>query len=546
MNTKEIKSQLTNALNDKLMSVEMDVTSSFLNGKICSPLLATANNTASYAMASASSIMNTLGKGGLYITKDGLQFDPTVATEAAGQIVNSAISLSMSELIRLKDNALREITYIPDPSIILKNAVSYFSYNIQNDLDINGIMNDLNISVDDENKKEEQKQNFIQKAKESVEGFIENRLPDINSKIENISSNIQNISSYVSQYMSFGPDWVLDKVTYTIGEGSYIAETFLNEKTKLINDWKMTQYDKAAYLLGDQMTKQYEHILKQNVKDLNDEIEIGKKEGLTKAKALIQKANLAIMAKTGVKIPIEKITPENLSKIRQSKQLSELLQLASSASTSNGPESSNDNTLTNSAENAIQVSSTTNETNEINNEELLLIQTKLRYISNRLYTVAGNISDLNIYNSDELYDEEDRVRDVAGDANIYAQYIGYYINNGDNWFVKNIESNKKYGDKWYLIKRPESYDEMMSTINDIIKNRSSFEYKGDFWAFDEEEIKFKKTVNLDNVTVVGTKNNSSIPDMYTQNFMTDETNTNDEDDEDELMTSEETNSNILI
>ena len=101
----KLKERLTNELGDKLRSVEMDVTSSFLSGKICSPLLATVDNASMQAQAIARGTLNAAAKAGLYITKDGLRYDPTVMTDTAGLIVNSAIQSAMSELVRLKDNA---------------------------------------------------------------------------------------------------------------------------------------------------------------------------------------------------------------------------------------------------------------------------------------------------------------------------------------------------------------------------------------------------------------------------------------------------------
>ena len=153
-----LKERLTNELGDKLRSVEMDVTSSFLSGKICSPLLATVDNAAIQADAIARGTLNTAAAAGLYITKDGLRYDPTVMTDAAGLIVNSAMQSVTSELIRLKDNAVREITYIPDPSIIVKKAISYFAYNVQNEIKINELLDNLSVNVDD---KEEERQDKL-------------------------------------------------------------------------------------------------------------------------------------------------------------------------------------------------------------------------------------------------------------------------------------------------------------------------------------------------------------------------------------------------
>lgn len=341
----KLKERLTNELGDKLRSVEMDITSSFLSGKICSPLLATVDNASMQAQAIARGTLNAAAKAGLYITTDGLRYDPTVMTDTAGLIVNSAMQSAMSELVRLKDNAIREITYIPDPSLIVKKAISYFAYNVQNEIKINELLDDLH--VDEDKKEEERKEEHVNKTFDKLNKFITHQLPKVSYTINNVSYNINNAISTATAYMSFGPEWVSENVAYYIADGSYIAETFLNDKTKKLNDYKMELYNRAAKSISDEMTKQYEELIKQNVKEINDEQEVGKAKAKSKAMSLIQKANLAIMAKTGIKIPINKITPENLSKLKRAAKLSKLLGLAAQSIPQNGPKTSNNNEITN-------------------------------------------------------------------------------------------------------------------------------------------------------------------------------------------------------
>lgn len=323
----KLKEQLSNELGDKLRSLEMDVTSSFLDSKICSPLLASSKNLATQVTGNIGAANNALRSAGLYITKDGVEFDPSVVVDTAGMIVNSSINLTMSELNRLKNNAIKEITYIPDPSIIMKKAISYFSYNIQN-FDLNSLLKGLNISADD--KEEEEKEDKPNKLLEKVNEWITYKLPGINDTINKVSSNIYTVTSTATSYMAFGPDWVIDKVTYQIGEGSYIAETFLKEQTTKINDWKMAQYDMVAYEISETLTNQYKRLIEQDLQETIEAADIAKSKATTLAKSLIQKANLAIMAKTGIKIPVNKITPENYAKLKRIKKLSSLINLASS------------------------------------------------------------------------------------------------------------------------------------------------------------------------------------------------------------------------
>ena len=67
-NVDKLKERLTNELGDKLRIIEMDVTSSFLNGKICSPLLATANAAALQTQSIERGTLNAAAQAGLYIT----------------------------------------------------------------------------------------------------------------------------------------------------------------------------------------------------------------------------------------------------------------------------------------------------------------------------------------------------------------------------------------------------------------------------------------------------------------------------------------------
>ena len=500
----KLKERLTNELGDKLRSVEMDVTSSFLSGKICSPLLATVDNASMQAQAIARGTLNSAAKAGLYITKDGLRYDPTVMTDTAGLIVNSAMQSAMSELVRLKDNAIREITYVPDPSLIVKKAISYFAYNVQNEIKINELLDDLH--VDEDKKEEERKEEHVNKTFDKINKFITEQLPKVSYTINNVSYNINNAINTATAYMSFGPEWVSENVAYYIADGSYIAETFLNDKTKKLNDYKMELYNRAAKSISDEMTKQYEELIKQNVKEINDETEVGKAKAKSKGMSLIQKANLAIMAKTGIKIPINKIKPENLSKLKRAAKLSKLLGLAAQAIPQNGPKDSN---------------STTNDKTTSGSEKYpkILIEKRLNQLDqlskgllNEITKIDDKIKSIrtndfyNPYSSDEitsLENEKQQLKTIKTKANTTKQDIINHIN------LKPLND--------------EALDELMKNTMNLLTQNSYASSSEKMMVWDNDADSYVEVSNVsdsDTVSVVGKrKQQESIPEMYAQNFM---------------------------
>ena len=500
----KLKERLTNELGDKLRSVEMDVTSSFLSGKICSPLLATVDNASMQAQAIARGTLNSAAKAGLYITKDGLRYDPTVMTDTAGLIVNSAMQSAMSELVRLKDNAIREITYIPDPSLIVKKAISYFAYNVQNEIKINELLDDLH--VDEDKKEEERKDKHVNKTFDKLNKFITYQLPKVSYTINNVSYNVNNAINTVTAYMSFGPEWVSENVAYYIADGSYIAETFLNDKTKKLNDYKMELYNRAAKSISDEMTKQYEELIKQNVKEINDETEVGKAKAKSKGMSLIQKANLAIMAKTGIKIPINKIKPENLSKLKRAAKLSKLLGLAAQAIPQNGPKDSNSATNDKTAYGSEKYPKTLLEKrlNQLDQLSKGLLN-EINKIDNKIKSIRTN-DFYDPYSSDEitsLENEKQQLKNIKTKANTTKQDIINHINlNPSN---------------------DEALDELMKNAMNILTQNSYASSSEKMMVWDNDADGYVEVSNVsdsDTVTVTGKrKQQESIPEMYAQNFM---------------------------
>lgn len=529
-NVDKLKEKLTNELGDKLRSIEMDVTSSFLNGKICSPLLATANNAALQAQSIARGTLNAAAQAGLYITKDGLKYDPTVMVNMAGQIVNSALQSATSELVRLKDNAIREITYIPDPSIIVKKAVSYFAYNIKNDIELNNLLDEVNSNMDD--KQEERQTKVVSNTHKKINEFITYKLPQITDKINTISNNINNVISTATSYMAFGPEWVSEKIAYYIADGSYIAETFLNNETDKLNDWKLEQYNKAAKSISDMLTKKYKELMKQNLKVVNDEIEVQKKKASLKVISALQKANLEIMAKTGIKIPIQKVTPENLSKIKRAAEIGKMVSMAAQAAPQDGPETSNTNEITN-AEPAPKQEKYPKELLEKRSNQLKQLSSGTWREINVLDDKIRAIESKEGYTKDDdnqaklLYDERMRLQSIAVYAGSAEVNIRNYIEYGDDLFKSRKRLGllgSRQGDDEISAWDAASIDELMEIAMKLLRENSYMPSpkkspnKMMVWD-DEADDYIEVTSATGSKTVEVTGSQATIPEMYAQNFM---------------------------
>ena len=529
-NVDKLKEKLTNELGDKLRSIEMDVTSSFLNGKICSPLLATANNAALQAQSIARGTLNAAAQAGLYITKDGLKYDPTVMVNMAGQIVNSALQSATSELVRLKDNAIREITYIPDPSIIVKKAASYFAYNIKNDIELNKLLDEVNSNMDD--KQEERQTKVVSNTHKKINEFITYKLPQITDKINTISDNINNVISTATSYMAFGPEWVSEKIAYYIADGSYIAETFLNNETDKLNDWKLEQYNKAAKSISDMLTKKYTELMKQNLKVVNDETEVKKKKASLKVISALQKANLEIMAKTGIKIPIQKVTPENLSKIKRAAEIGKMVSMAAQAAPQDGPETSNTNEITN-AEQAPKQEKYPKELLEKRRKQLKqlsggtwreinVLDDKIRVIESKEGYTKDDDNQVKL-----LYDERMRLQSIAVHADSAEVNIMNYIEYGDDLFKSRKRLgllSSRQGDDEISAWDAESIDELMDIAMKLLRENSYMSSpkkspnKMMVWD-DEADDYIEVTSATGSKTVEVTGSQATIPEMYAQNFM---------------------------
>ena len=367
-----IKEQINNMLGDEMRKVEIDITNSFLNGKITSPLMSTASMGLQEATSIKNNVLNTAASAGIYINKDGLQVDPSVVMNLAGSILNVALETTKMELMNIRNKAWTEITYVPDPSIIMKRAISYFSYYISENMDVSNILDFKSFEDKKEEAQEEKKQTVINK----VSYYIDEHLPKVNNAINTATGYITKYCAYATYYSAFGPDWVSDKIAEGIEIGSYAVSYEVSKLTTKVNDFKMEMYNMVGDDIGRGLSMQYEALLKDQVKQLNDEAETSKSKVKIKAQELLMKANTKIMAKTGIKIPIEKISPENLSKIKKTAKLAKLLNIANgnddenkggkpADDTSNVPKTNTETQQTETTNEEI-VNNTEQDNNEIN------------------------------------------------------------------------------------------------------------------------------------------------------------------------------------
>lgn len=324
MDTNKIKEQINNKLGDEMRKVEMDVTNSFMTGKICSPLISYGGSMLRDINSVKNNTLSTLSTAGIYITKDGLQVDPSAIINLGSSILSTAIETVKTELLSIRNYAWKRLTYIPDPSIITKKAISYFSYYLEDELDINSLLDNVPADEKFEKENEEKKKNFSY----YVTYFVEQQLPVAAEKFSYYENIISQYCAYASYYSAFGPEWLTNTIVDGIESGSDAVIEEISKLMVIVDDFKLEQYDKAGEAMGKFMVKQYESLLRDNLKDADDEVEKNKSSVKIKARALIQQANLKIMAKTGVHIPVEKISKENYNKIKRNAKLAKLLNLA--------------------------------------------------------------------------------------------------------------------------------------------------------------------------------------------------------------------------
>lgn len=477
--SRDIQDKMNVILGNKLNDVTLNVTNSFLSGRVTSPLLACAHNVSGQAAGITMNILATAGRSGLYINEDGVQFDPSVITDRIGLIVNSAVQMTFTEMKRIEEKAVAELTYIPDPSLIMKYAVDRFIYNVKNSVDFNELFNGLkDTSIND--KVEKENEETQENTKNSITEKIAETTATVTTHINKVSDKINKGVGQASYYMAFGPEYVSRNVSKFISTGSKEVDTWVTKQTDAVNNWKLDQYKKIGDAIGDKMTKKYESLIRDNVQEINDQPKIQETKLKLKATSLVQKANLAIMSKTGLNIPIDKVNGENLSKIKRAKEIANLMSLLASAGTSSdGPETSNETLQKNVSQDTI------NEHIQTRSKDLKNLE---QIISRENNLIMNAINTLNNKSYNELLDADADDLMTKGDATINANKKT--VNVANQYYII-LDDYLSVGDS-ALTSNNRSYNELAELLGDVEKFIGSifYESNGMRWEWDITKKQF--------------------------------------------------------
>ena len=280
------------------------------------------------------------------------------------------------------------------------------------------------------------------------------------------------------------------------------------------------------------LTKKYTELMKQNLKVVNDEIEVQKKKASLKVISALQKANLEIMAKTGVKIPIQKVTPENLTKIKRAAEISKMVSMAAQAAPQDGPETSNTNEVTN-AEQAPKQEKYPKELLEKRRKQLKQLSSGTWREINVLDDKRNAIESKEDYTKDDdnevkmLYDERMRLQSIAVHADSAEVNIMNYIEYGDYLFKSRKRLGllgSRQGDEEISAWDAESIDELMEIAMKLLRNNSYMpspkKSPNKMMVWDDEADGYIEVTNVTgskSAEVTGSQ--ATIPEMYAQKFM---------------------------
>lgn len=371
MDLSNLEKKLTDKLSDELSGVTMDITSSFLNGRVSSPLLTNclsydqmeavqyASEMTNFALSYASSIsqnvqsaarmgIGALSSAGLYITKDGIEFDPSSITGIIGDITQTVVELSMQELLTLRNLAWEKLTYVPDLKSIADKSLSYFMKYIgggeealayagiiyksktkglisPEDIISSGLGSGDNVNDTDEMEKEMMKDN-IKNTLSKVKTFSEEHFIPITKEISNITGKISYYTTEAARWAAFGPEWltrtILDGTSYYFN----IAEKYVDECCYVVNEKKQEWLNLLAAEITKQMCKQYDRIIEKLRQMAFEQIEREEQKLKIEASVQISNSMSKLEAKTGVHIKLPDLTDANaLLKIKTNADLAKLM-----------------------------------------------------------------------------------------------------------------------------------------------------------------------------------------------------------------------------
>lgn len=327
---------ISNELNDELSKVTMDVTSSFLNGRISSPLVSYALSYTSITMAGVNNALyNTaaLQSAGLYITKDGINFDQSVGINIAETIVKTTHEMVKQEFKMLENMAIQRLTYIPDLSYIT-NRVSY-NFLKYVALDDTTHVDSLNNTIREKKKNggllpgmsdgstdapeydtveetEKAAQNKTNKTLEGIKKFAEDKIIPTMKDISYIADKVSMYSSEVTKYVAFGPEWVNKKILDESNKYFKIAEDKVTMVCDMVDEKKMEGYAIVADELSKTMCTQYDAIKTRIAKMAENKRKAVVEKLKKKAEAEISDAKAKVEAKTGVHLPLPTVDMKSI------------------------------------------------------------------------------------------------------------------------------------------------------------------------------------------------------------------------------------------
>ena len=340
MNVEEFKEDLSNQLRDQLRGVEMNITNSFLNGKICSPLLMEASNMSSAFLNRATQTIGLLNQAGLYINEDGIEVDPHMVTDAIEKFISTSMGLVTGEMLKLKDHVTTEILRVPDTSIIMQEAKSVMWQKIES-MNL-GDMLEFDVYFDYDEQIEQRKTKTIDDAISKFSYFCSEKVPKVTKTITYWENRIASEMNNISCYIAFGPDWVIEKATYYAQFGFDFVESYIDTALNEVNQFKEDVFRGAGRVVGGLMATAFDKLVIENMKALRNEK--GKLEGQLKIEkyAKLQKGMIKIMNKLGVKVdvpPSEIINKDMINKVKNEAKIAEVIkQFTSSTFSADGSE----------------------------------------------------------------------------------------------------------------------------------------------------------------------------------------------------------------
>jgi len=318
----DIKKHLTERAIAEMNSLKLNVTNSFLSGKICSPLLLDIGTVLQDAQSAYTVALGALNHAGLYITEDGIQVDLEKYKSMGQILVNSSIDAVKNEIESITDRAIHEITRPPDPNIIM-SYVSYWFGKYVREHSLEDLLKDLGNNEEDEVDKMQDE--VVKKSQNGITKFMSYTLPKVTNKISETTDKILHAVNTASSYMAWGPQWVLNQVNNYLDESFVFVEKNVDIVLDAVDKFKKKAMEEIGEYITKQMIEKYDKLLQEAAKDIIDKAKENETKVKMKMKTGLQKANLEIMKATGIKIPLDAISLDNVNKVKNAAKLAKMI-----------------------------------------------------------------------------------------------------------------------------------------------------------------------------------------------------------------------------